>query len=197
MYTNNGRRREQMIAAYEQKSTAHPHSEKLRLWQLGSSAQGMGMCQSSSCGRKLARPCTVTLWMQAVPPAFSLSLKQGDIGKTAGPYVTTSLREQQCSTQHWQHTEHPLLQQQCHLTRGHSRGAAQDCVGTSHSSFLTLQLQHLICFLIVLAASGLVQELGLADFQGCHAPSVPRGRGEQLTFLSPLLICRLTRCGQR
>ncbi|KAF2984464.1 hypothetical protein EK904_003409 [Melospiza melodia maxima] len=93
--------------------------------------------------------------MQAVPPGFSLSLKQlvtgkwdlyqilnmeeklecadlthgirGDSGKTASPYITASLREQQCSPQHWQHTEHPLLQQQCHLTQGHSQGAAQDC----------------------------------------------------------------------
>lgn len=58
-----------------------PHSRGAQgSWQLGSSTQGMGMCQSSSCGRKLARPCSVTLWMQAVPPAFNLSLKQQSLG---------------------------------------------------------------------------------------------------------------------
>lgn len=61
-------------------------------------------------------------------PHFSSCLSlRGDSGKAAGPYIAASLREQQCSAQHWQHTEHPLLQQQCHLTRGHGRGAAQDC----------------------------------------------------------------------
>lgn len=51
-------------------------------------------------------------------PFFSPLSLRGNGGKTAGPYVPTSLREQQCGAQHWQHTEHPLFQQQCNLTPG-------------------------------------------------------------------------------
>lgn len=54
------------------------------------------------------------------PHFFSCLSLRGNSRKTAGPHVATRLREQQCSSQHWQHTEHTLLQQQRHLTRGHT-----------------------------------------------------------------------------
>lgn len=62
------------------------------------------------------------------PHFFSCLSLRGNSGKTAGPYVATRLGEQQRSAQHWQHAEHSLLQQQCHLTRGQLRSSAGLCV---------------------------------------------------------------------
>lgn len=85
------------------------------------------------------------------PPFFSPLSLRGNSGKTAGPYVPASLREQQCSAQHWQHPEHPLFQQQCNLTPGRARLRSDIgvqrvkglCVDTS-----SLQLQGLVWLLL-------------------------------------------------
>lgn len=54
-------------------------------------------------------------------PFYSPLFLRWNSWKTAGPYVPTSLWKQQCSTQHWQHTEYPLFQQQCDITPGREK----------------------------------------------------------------------------
>lgn len=77
---------------------------------------------------------------------FSPFSLRGSGWKTSGPYIPTSLWEQQCSTQHWQHAEHSLFQQQCNLTVG--RATLRNSIGVQrfkglcvvHNSVLTLNV---------------------------------------------------------
>lgn len=79
-------------------------------------------------------------------PFFSPFSLRGSSWKTAGPHIPTSLWEQQRSTQHWQHAEHSLFQQQCNLTgesnteEQHRSAEVQRTVCCWHQRFNALSL---------------------------------------------------------
>lgn len=79
-------------------------------------------------------------------------MSRWDSWHTAGPEVSTHLREQQCGPQHWQHAEHALLQQQHSVAQDrhahtHTPGDVHTGAQLWHRKALTVHSDRFVDFL--------------------------------------------------